>query len=72
MVDPSHGIGVRRFVESVALAGVIAGADAVIVEVHKTPEKAFSDGQQTLSFDEADSLFSKLRKTFDFRNEIGA
>ncbi|RMF32183.1 MAG: 3-deoxy-7-phosphoheptulonate synthase, partial [Bacteroidetes bacterium] len=37
IADPSHGIGVRRFVEKIALAGVMAGADGVIVEVHETP-----------------------------------
>jgi 3-deoxy-7-phosphoheptulonate synthase len=71
IIDPSHGIGVRRFVESVALAGVMAGADAVIAEVHETPEKAFSDGQQTLNFKQSKNLYNRLRKTFAFRKEIG-
>jgi 3-deoxy-7-phosphoheptulonate synthase len=71
IVDPSHGIGVRKFVESVALAGVIAGADGVIMEVHECPEKAFSDGQQTLDYGEADKLFERLNKTYQFRKDIG-
>ncbi len=71
VVDPSHGIGVRRFVESVALAGVMAGADAVICEVHECPERAFSDGQQTLDYDESSKLFDRMRKTVAFRKEIG-
>ena len=71
VIDPSHGIGVRRFVESVALAGVMAGADGVIFEVHETPEKAFSDGQQTLNFKQSKNLYDRLRKTFAFRKEIG-
>jgi len=71
VIDPSHGIGVRRFVESVALAGVMAGADGVIFEVHETPEKAFSDGQQTLNFRQSKKLYDRLRKTFAFRKEIG-
>ncbi len=70
IVDPSHGIGVRKHVESVALAGVIAGADAVIVEVHETPEKAFSDGQQTLNNQEAESLYDHLRRTFELRESF--
>ena len=70
IVDPSHGIGVRRFVESIALAGVIAGADGVIVEVHETPEKAFSDGQQTLSYSEAKDLYRKLNTTYQFRQAL--
>lgn len=61
VVDPSHAIGIRDFVEPVALAGVIAGADGVIMEVHETPEKAASDGAQTLNFDESDALFKKIR-----------
>lgn len=70
IADPSHGIGVRRFVERIALASIMAGADGVIMEVHQTPEKAFSDGQQTLNFQEAEALYAKLRKTFRFREEL--
>ncbi|MEM1323262.1 MAG: 3-deoxy-7-phosphoheptulonate synthase [Bacteroidota bacterium] len=70
IVDPSHGIGVRKYVESVALAGVMAGADAVIAEVHRRPEKAFSDGQQTLDYDQAAALYRKLRKTYNFREDM--
>ena len=63
IADPSHGIGVRQFVDPIALAATMAGADGVIVEVHSTPEKAFSDGQQTLDYQQAAHLFEKLRKT---------
>jgi len=68
--DPSHGIGVRRLVDKVALAAVMAGADGVIFEVHQTPEKAFSDGQQTLDFNQATKLYSNLRKTFELRESF--
>ena len=71
IVDPSHGIGVRRYVESVALAGVMAGADGIIVEVHQCPEKAFSDGQQTLDYGESSRLFERVRKTRALRVEMG-
>ena len=70
IADPSHGIGIRRFVERIALASIMAGADGVIMEVHQTPEKAFSDGQQTLSFQEAEALYKKLRNTYRFREEL--
>jgi len=70
IVDPSHGIGVRKFVEPMALAGVMSGADGIIVEVHETPEKAFSDGQQTLSFPESSEMIAKIRKTFDLRESL--
>lgn len=60
--DPSHGVGVREYVESMALASQMAGADGVLLEIHETPEKAASDGQQTLNLGEAQQAFQKLRK----------
>lgn len=48
IVDPSHAAGVWEYVEPLALAGVAAGADGVIVEVHECPEQALSDGPQAL------------------------
>jgi 3-deoxy-7-phosphoheptulonate synthase len=50
IADPSHGIGIRDFVEPVGLAALLAGADGLIYEIHPVPEKAASDGQQTLNF----------------------
>lgn len=60
IIDPSHGIGVRKHVESIALAGLAAGADGAIIEIHPTPEKAASDGAQTLNFDETERLIQKV------------
>lgn len=62
IADPSHGIGVRRFVDKIALASAVAGADGIIMEVHHEPEKAFSDGQQTLSFGQAEKLYQQLKR----------
>ena len=70
IVDPSHGIGVRRWVEPMALAGIMAGADGVIFEVHHTPEQAASDAQQTLNFEESASLIRKSRAVFDARCQL--
>ena len=70
VVDPSHGIGMREHVEAVALAGVMSGADGLLVEIHENPEKAFSDGQQTLDFSEAASLFTKARKAYGLCKEF--
>lgn len=70
IADPSHGIGVRRFVERVALASIMAGADGVIFETHQTPEKAFSDGQQTLDFKESEQLIKKMKKVYQLREEM--
>ena len=62
IVDPSHGVGLRKFVDPVGLAGILAGADGAIVEVHSEPEKALSDGQQTLSYREANAFYAKARQ----------
>lgn len=67
VVDPSHGIGIREFVAQMALAGVMAGADGIIFEVHRDPDKAYSDGQQTLNFDQSALLTEQIRKTFSMR-----
>lgn len=61
IADPSHGVGIRRFVEPVTLASLMAGADGVMVEVHQQPEQAFSDGLQTLDYQQAAGLFARLR-----------
>lgn len=68
IADPSHGIGIREFVEPVALAAVMAGADGIIYETHQKPELAFSDGQQTLNFAESSRLIARLNKTFKLRS----
>ncbi len=61
VVDPSHGIGLRRHVPAMARAGIAAGADALIVEVHPQPERALSDGQQSLSLPEFAELMGQVR-----------
>jgi 3-deoxy-7-phosphoheptulonate synthase len=48
VVDPSHGTGQWKWVSSVAKAAVAAGTDGLMIEVHDDPEKAFSDGSQSL------------------------
>lgn len=70
VADPSHGIGIRDFVEPVALAAVMAGADGVIYETHQEPEKAASDGQQTLDFEESSKLIERLKKTFALKESF--
>jgi 3-deoxy-7-phosphoheptulonate synthase len=61
VVDPSHGIGLRAHVAAMARAGIAAGADAIIVEVHPCPEKALSDGQQSLTPAEFVELMKQAR-----------
>lgn len=67
IVDPSHGIGLRDYVESMSLAAVMAGADGVIYETHQVPEKAFSDGQQTVNFWESERLIRRMRQAYELR-----
>jgi 3-deoxy-7-phosphoheptulonate synthase len=48
VLDPSHSTGYWQYVEAIARAGVAAGADGLIIEVHPNPEEALSDGGQSL------------------------
>ncbi len=59
--DPSHGTGRRDKVSPMARAAVAAGVDAVIVEVHHQPDKAFSDGAQSLDPQQFEELMRQLR-----------
>jgi 3-deoxy-7-phosphoheptulonate synthase len=61
IVDPSHGIGLRAHVPAMARAAVAAGADGLIVEVHPCPEKALSDGQQSLTPAEFAALMEQVK-----------
>jgi 3-deoxy-7-phosphoheptulonate synthase len=61
VVDPSHGTGRREKVIPMARAAVAAGCDGLIIEVHNDPEKALSDGPQSLYPEQFDRLMSELR-----------
>jgi 3-deoxy-7-phosphoheptulonate synthase len=60
--DPSHGVGKRDLVPPMALAAVAAGADGLLMEMHPNPDKAMSDGAQSLFPDQLTELVAKLRK----------
>lgn len=62
IIDPSHAAGKQRYVEPLALAGVAAGADGLIVEVHPEPKKAMSDAAQQLTFEQYAALFQHAAK----------
>jgi 3-deoxy-7-phosphoheptulonate synthase len=70
VADPSHGIGIRQYVEPIALAALVAGADGIIYETHQKPEEAFSDGQQTLDFSESSKLIRKLAQFYELREKL--
>ena len=60
IVDPSHGTGVRAYVPPLAMAAIAAGADGVMLECHPEPEKALSDGPQSLTFDMVERLLRDM------------
>ncbi|MGI8609303.1 MAG: 3-deoxy-7-phosphoheptulonate synthase [Candidatus Dormibacteria bacterium] len=62
VVDPSHGTGKWSWVEAMACAGVAAGADGLMIEVHPNPAEAYSDGPQSLKFDNFAKLMKSVRR----------
>ena len=62
VVDPSHGTGHTYLVPQMAVASVAAGADGLILEVHPDPEKALSDGYQSLNFKQFEETMAQCRK----------
>jgi 3-deoxy-7-phosphoheptulonate synthase len=61
IVDPTHAIGLREFVPQMSLAALAAGADALMIEVHDSPELAKSDGDQALTPEIFADLVPRLR-----------
>jgi len=62
IVDPSHGTGHSYMVPDITAASVAAGADGLILEVHPDPEKALSDGYQSLNFKQFEETMTRCRK----------
>jgi 3-deoxy-7-phosphoheptulonate synthase len=62
LVDPSHGTGKRNQVLPMSRAAVAAGADGLLVEVHNNPDRALSDGMQSLFPDQFDELIAEVRQ----------
>jgi len=62
IVDPSHGVGIRSFVPTMAKASIVAGADGLMVEVHIRPEDALSDGPQSMLPEQFSELVKDLQK----------
>lgn len=69
IVDPSHATGYSKYVASMSMASVAAGADGLIIEVHNNPEKALCDGQQSITPD----AFAKLENKINaIRNAVNS
>ena len=66
MVDPSHATGKRSLVPPMTLAALVAGAHGVLVEVHPEPEKALSDGPQSLTFQGFEQLMNEVRRLMPY------
>lgn len=62
IVDPSHATGRSSLVEPLMLAGIAAGADGVMLEVHESPGEAFSDGTQSVKPDKLKTMLEKSEK----------
>ncbi len=69
IADPSHAAGHRDLVPTLARTAVAAGADGLLVEVHPCPEKAWSDGEQSLDFDEFDDMMADLEPWLALRQQ---
>src|SRR5919204_4864515 len=65
VVDPSHGTGHNYMVAPLARAGVAAGADGLIIEIHNHPERALSDGAQALTLEQYERLAAEVRAIHD-------
>ena len=69
IVDPSHAAGVRCLVPTLARAAAVVDADGLLVEVHPSPEKALSDGDQSLTFREFRNMMEDLRPYLALRED---
>ena len=66
IIDPSHSTGIAKFVQPMSLAGIGAGADGLIIEVHNNPKQALCDGAQSLDPEQFDGLMNKIKNIAPF------
>jgi 3-deoxy-7-phosphoheptulonate synthase len=69
ILDPSHATGKRSLVPALSRAGVAIGADGLIVECHPCPEKAMSDGAQSLTLEQFDAMMRDLKRYVELWKE---
>jgi 3-deoxy-7-phosphoheptulonate synthase len=69
IADPSHAAGPRELVPALARIAVASGADGLLVEVHPNPDKAWSDGEQSLDFAGFDAMMESLEPWLDARRQ---
>ena len=61
IADPSHAAGTYKYVPALAKGAIAAGADGLMIEVHNCPEKAMSDGEQSITPDRFSELMRELK-----------
>jgi len=69
IADPSHAAGHRELVPALARISVAAGADGLLVEVHPNPDRAWSDGEQSLDFPGFDAMMHSLKPWLALRDQ---
>jgi 3-deoxy-7-phosphoheptulonate synthase len=69
ILDPSHAAGKQSLVPALSRAAVAIGADGLIVEMHPCPEKAMSDGAQSLNFTQFRAMMQELKPYIDLWKE---
>jgi len=62
MVDPSHGVGVRRWIRPLCRAAKAVGANGILIEVHPNPAVAKSDAEQALTFQDYEDIVADLAR----------
>lgn len=65
IVDPSHALGISRFVKPMAMAAAAAGADGLMIEVHNDPQNALCDGPQSQTIEAFDDIVSSVKKILE-------
>lgn len=70
IVDPSHGTGIRDIVEPMSMAAIAAGADGLIIETHPEPDKAISDGFQSVDFETFERIYFKTLKLYKTMKDL--
>jgi 3-deoxy-7-phosphoheptulonate synthase len=71
MVDPSHGVGVRRWIVPLCRAAKAVGAHGLLVEVHPNPSEALSDSEQALTFSDFDRMMAELAQVPIMNDRVG-
>ena len=70
IIDPSHALGVSRYVGSMSLAAVASGVDGLLIEVHNDPQNAACDGAQSLTPEQFDDIAAKIHRIREVITEM--